>query len=694
MFATRILAAMLVLASVVVAQPPLLKYRFNEGGSSNLTLNEGTAGPGNHAVVTLGFSPNSLNGTPCLEGTNGVGYVPTGHTVNQGTTGWSLGFLLNTEDNDGAFQYVCGDSQNFRIYVTGSFLQVRGPLPDVTIPNAGGNDGWRHVVLTYHEVLQRIFAYVDGELVVSQATNGVTFNTTQALRVGGHTGGNSLAAGSKMEDFRFYGRTLGGSEIASWVRESGVKVDFEDVKITEVVWNGTAAVELVNFGSSANLTGWKLQWRNGTGFFESFFFAFGLAPDELVVIAEPGPLTVAPGTNVIAALPNMSVGFQPMTVALIDEFGFVVDEIKISGPTGGSEGQTLGGACRGRAVRVGSSNSIERIWGLDSNSGRDWTAQNTPSLGLQNQNGGSGGIDTMTIPDVKINEIDDNPDLIEIRNRSIFRTYELRDWFLLCSANQGQALTKLTPFPSGLRLQPGEYLVIGESATPPAELPAGVTYVNVGAFGQNIPFTGEELTCALYDSKGRAVDVVRSLRRGGAVVHNHPRVPAYYAEFRGAAPRSATGDAVFGRVATSTDTNRGSDFRMFSTRSMGSANPSTGMIGHDTDLDVRVSEGESNGLTLLINAAPSHAGEQWAFLMSGGHLNGTGLYWGLGPDSLANYINLMTAGFFGNLDAQGQARKDFAPESLAPGLEADLVFLLLDANNNVITRTQVIEFDT
>jgi hypothetical protein len=193
---------------------------------------------------------------------------------------------------------------------------------------------------------------------------------------------------------------------------------------------------------------------------------------------------------------------------------------------------------------------------------------------------------------------------------------------------------------------------------------------------------------------------VRATGPGDARVHNHPRTPSRWSEFGGAAPRANdSGSGCIGRDSPSNDTDSGADWRPIFTRTMGSVNASStwgGLAGLGHKLDVRLSDGAgTGGISIIINAGLAYANHKWSFFVSGGHLNGLGPFFGLGPEALANWMVLSQAPpWFGFLDARGSARLDLPPGTLPPGIDTDDIFILQDPAGGLVLRTAVLEFDT
>jgi hypothetical protein len=479
---------------------------------------------------------------------------------------------------------------------------------------------------------------------------------------------------------------------------------FRKVMITEVTWGDPDGLEITNFGlSSIDLTGWTVRWDDGTVKTSTALNTVLASKESLIVKELSGAfLEAPPSTQVLAVLPAIATTSGDITVALVTDTGLVIDEVRVSDTAGTHAEGGQGGFFRGLAVRGAISTlgggCVERLWGLDSNSGGDWTEEVQTSMGLESRSSGPRGTDPIPVPLVVINEIDDDPDLIEFRNNGL--PVDIENWFVVADGTQGGNHGIVRPWPEQTVFLSQTYMVIGEGPAP-AELPGGAPYVDITTLPgfQGLPFTTAEFDCALYDGYGRLVDLVRTTGHDDQVVHNHPRAPSSWSDFGGAAGRNDnSGDRAIGRDLVGTDTNTGADFEPLYIRTMGSQNlppASGGPAGHGDLLDVRLNAtGPGGGLTLIINAGPAYAGYDWSFFLGIGHLNGQGPFLGLGPEAIGYWLLLRNLPpWSGLLDARGSARLDIAPSTI-PGLALDTVFILQDAAGLLALRTKVLELDT
>jgi hypothetical protein len=485
------------------------------------------------------------------------------------------------------------------------------------------------------------------------------------------------------------------------------------VLITEVNAGTLDGVELCNFSSVAvSLSGWTLRWKDGGSNYVTSAIGGVLQPGEIILVTEPGTTPAEKPAHILHKQIFPAIGTQTgdCAIALINAAGWVMDEVHLESISGTYTEGNLGGSFRG-IVRNGQDGplfqglSAERAWGLDSNSGGDWYGGGARTFGLENTCGGTRGYDPVLKHAVVINEVDDSPDYVELYNKHSSSVVNMKNWYILTSAVQNGSHTAILPnFHSGLLfgyLGTQSYVVMGDTNTTPAEKPANVPYINVTTGGNpGFPWTLSEFDVALYDNRGRLADYVRTARQGTNVVHNHPRAPSAANDFRGFAPRGTVGDRVTARNSVSTDTNRDSDWRAQSTRTMGTANPATFIptLSHSSPppVDVRLHSEGAGAAHIIVNGGPQHAGETWSYSATLGHLYGTGPLLGLGPDAINNYYLLVsTPGFHGVLNSDGVARSDFPLGFLPPGVQLDQIFFLIDPMTGQITsQSAILMYDT
>ena len=489
------------------------------------------------------------------------------------------------------------------------------------------------------------------------------------------------------------------------------------VLITELSSGNPDYAEIHNFTDAPiDLTGWTFSWKDGVTTQTSGLGSVVINPGQTICLVETSQSLPLPPTALQINLSiNIGTSGGDFAAALMDPNGFVVDEVHVASVGGSYSDGELGGSFRGEVVRDGSQSTgvagaVERIWGLDSDGGMDWTDQAAGSPGLENTSSGPRGSDTAGVyTHIKINEVDDGPDYIELYNSGssqfclpppfggCFPAFtNLKDWYLVIGDDLAfGGRTVVRPFPENFLMVGDTYLVIGDVASAPAELPGNGVYIPVST---NIPFASQrEYSIVLYDNLGRVVDAMRTTAQDRGVVYNHPRMPSHWADFTGAALRSSDGDQAIGRDAASTDLNTGADWRAVSTRTMGYANSGfvAGNSGHGDILDVRGNEGSfpGNGATVILNAGVGAAGWSYGQMFSFTHSNGTGPFFGLGADAPTNWVNLQgISPYFGTLDSNGAARYDFQAGSLPPGLGIDCLFYITNGSSFRLTR--ILEFDT
>lgn len=713
----------------------MVRVLNGQNGSTYLTLN-GSGGRFGAAVaggVSLGgfttadivvgapnASPNgrSSGQIQIFEGGNGNLMKTLNGDAPFNRLGWSLTIVPGMQFRSG-FNLVAGapgGSGYVRIYKTSTF----GYLPHLTIPGQGSNDLFGYSVAFAGDLDQD----GRGELIVGapqlagdpgyvQVLSGEDQSVVFAASgeaSGSRFGAAVAAAGDSNADTR--GSVLVGvPDRDVWCEDGGEAVILHPMMppaigrllITEVTWDQPDGVELTWFGASGvNLSGWTLEWNQNTPNVASL--SGFLNSGEPIIVSElgGGPFPGAPqNAHHLEAFGPIGTSSQAFEVILRSPTGLLVDAVRIDGAAQLSPAPE-GGPFRGLARRGVTDRGMERIWGLDSNSGADWTAETKLSMGRENRNTGNRGTDPISVPRILINEINPNPDHVELVRANTNAAIDLRNWYFLASARNGSPISVIRPWRSQHEFV-GSFEVVGEGA-PPMEMPQGTVYTNVTALGENFPMTGDEFSLALYDSHGRLVDLVRTMGEDFTIGHNHPRLPAPRAAFRGFAPRTTLGARGLGRTGSVAQAQaHGGAWRPIGTRSLGTFNSVNwffGDAGTNELIDARIHMDGNGDLTCIVRADRSLASQNWGFVVSSGHLNGTGPFFGLGEDALTNFVAFgMQAPFTGPLDGRHSARFDLAGP-IPVGIDLDFIFFTFttpatpSGSIQITSQTSILEFDS
>jgi len=208
--------------------PEIIHYTFDSGDATNTAT-----GPVGDGIVDVGvgflgageLSAGSASPAAVSLATGATCQIDTGWTTDLGTGDWSVGMFLDRTGSPlalGTLQYAFGNSTagGMRCFVGGvagtAGISLRAPANLCTIPG-GGELRPVHVVWCYDSVAGVVRGYLDGALVSTTANVGVnivgTGNMT-VMRYNISTG--SLGVGYKMDDFRFYRRSISEGEIRHW----------------------------------------------------------------------------------------------------------------------------------------------------------------------------------------------------------------------------------------------------------------------------------------------------------------------------------------------------------------------------------------------------------------------------------------------------------------------------------------------
>ncbi len=477
--------------------------------------------------------------------------------------------------------------------------------------------------------------------------------------------------------------------------------NFLTVKISEVSWGEPDAVEITNFSNNNySINGWTLSFRiQGQADIVSAPIYTIIPPKGSLYVREtsatPDPPLPLNQPTFIGFAQNLNLSNQAFCVVLKSEFGWPIDEVNVTDPAGSSSVTSfsgfLGHARRGTVATSLTAGSVERIWGIDSERGSDWTEEAVSSFGYENRNSGPRGTDPVALEDIWINEV-------AVGSETYIELYrsgtpvDVADWFLLVSNVHDGSITShgfpFTPTPLGGTTP---YFVLGTSASPPAELPGGISYFQIGDPGLG----AADFTIGVYDTLGRCRELLRATGRGTELVHNEPRLPGHSSLFLGAARRAPGASDVLGRIGLA---RNGASFAAFGTRTMGLANGApAGFVGHGDPLDVRLNDGPLHnwGLHFIAQGPTTWQGYTYSIAPSFAHSNGLGPILGLGADALPNFLAFYgVPPITGVFDATGSARFDFDAYTFGFGVDMDIITIVQMPSGALVARSLCLAFDT
>jgi hypothetical protein len=213
-------AAPVALAVAPSAVPDLIWYQFDEPAGSTTTKNVAVPGVG---FVTAPVNGHQLGGGVLtgVGGLSGTNYVDTGWNGATGTNSFTVYFeLSNSPTGNSALDYFFGnESVGQRAFDdgvagdTGIALRFGGGA-FATALGASTPGSTHEVAFVFNTDVDEGYAYVDGALV-NTVTGLTTVNVTAGnFKVAGYWTNtfNAMQAGTKLNDFRVYGRALAASE--------------------------------------------------------------------------------------------------------------------------------------------------------------------------------------------------------------------------------------------------------------------------------------------------------------------------------------------------------------------------------------------------------------------------------------------------------------------------------------------------
>lgn len=420
------------------------------------------------------------------------------------------------------------------------------------------------------------------------------------------------------------------------------------VMISEVSWGSPFFVELRNFDTETiDLQDWSVEVRAGPSLVSSGpLSSFALLPRAAIVLSD-GPFNVLLGNGVVAAFAGpLALGSDDFVVALRDPEGRIVDQVAISDTQGNLNSALFSPASHGLARRgaVAQSQSVERAWGQDSDSGADWSEQVQASPLRPNTASGPEGTDPRpSSPRVLINEVwsqglSAGARVVELH--AVDGPVSLEGWSLRYG-REGSSVEEyaialgraIWPSDQESELQAGDHLLV-VTGLPDGELISSL--VNSGAPIVYGPLAGQPATTgtsergpvglALYDDKGRLIDEVRISLFFTNYLGPEFLAPGRWEQWRGVARTQLVSTATYrgagcARIST-TDSDRGEDWRPTLVPTLGFPNTTSSvmqLVPPAVSFGIRV-----DGRSLVVNAGPARAGRSVSCAFSFSSYGGLG----------------------------------------------------------------------
>jgi len=263
-----------------------------------------------------------------------------------------------------------------------------------------------------------------------------------------------------------------------------------DVVLNEVLYDPTGTdtgaewVELCNRGTSeVDLTGWNLE-AAGTSFASIYTFpAISISPGQHLLIGAGSPYALV-GTM-------QNGGTESDGVRLSDSAGLVQDTVIYDSPNSNGLFDDGGEAATELLPDVVEGHSLARLPDCrDTDDTSDFVDSSTPTPGAENvagsggDTGGGGGTADCSALDVVINEYlpdpaseggDDGYEWVELYNPS-GADIDLSGWTLI--NRKSEASSRAITLPTDTWILAGDFLVVGESAVPEADVVADLDLGN------------------------------------------------------------------------------------------------------------------------------------------------------------------------------------------------------------------------
>ncbi|HRE42105.1 MAG TPA: T9SS type A sorting domain-containing protein [Ignavibacteria bacterium] len=204
------------------AVPEILYYKFNTGTTSTPNLafpGQGTPEASIVGAMTMGPGGQFGNALIGAGGTGSTTYLNTGWNMNLGASSWTISLWLNNMPTTTVYLFGNDITTSFRCFTNGAAgagnITLRASAPFANVNVTGVLPGPNVIHFVYDATVPDIKTYVNGVFQSSTPQPALNLNAAIPFKVGGYGTASSIPNGALIDEFRFYSRALGSSEIAS-----------------------------------------------------------------------------------------------------------------------------------------------------------------------------------------------------------------------------------------------------------------------------------------------------------------------------------------------------------------------------------------------------------------------------------------------------------------------------------------------
>ncbi|QQS35730.1 MAG: T9SS type A sorting domain-containing protein [Ignavibacteriales bacterium] len=282
----KVLFLFLLFAGFLSAQnydvPEILYYKFDSGTTTtpNYASPGGGTNPATLLNMTMGPSGQFDNALLGNGGTGTSTHVNSGWNMDLGTSSWTISVWMNNFPTASSTTYLFGNdiTTSFRCFTNGAAGNTNITLRGTGITNVnvlGVLPGPTVVHFVYDSALTEIRTYVNGAFQSAVTQAPLNLNAVIPFKVGSYGTASSIPVGTMLDEFRFYRRALGVTEIAdTWNQTLPYAVPVELTSFTAVVNDNSVTLNW-STATESNNKGFDIERKISNGTFEKISFVPG-----------------------------------------------------------------------------------------------------------------------------------------------------------------------------------------------------------------------------------------------------------------------------------------------------------------------------------------------------------------------------------------------------------------------------------